>query len=189
MALNDSALANAALAEWSNTEDRHKRFRMRGARMYFSRMQLGHALEALDIIAEIQNSQHLSDVVARCDKRTRASFEAVAKFIGSDDHNLLIKIRNTLSFHYDRKLAKRAIERIAKAEPNYVSSFSLGTEVLDWHFELSDKVTNSIMLFDILKLSDADDRAGVSDAVLGRLWHMQQVFADFAGYFTRGYTA
>ncbi|MDR3475585.1 MAG: hypothetical protein P4M09_28390 [Devosia sp.] len=189
MALNDSALANAALSEWSHTEDRHKKFRARGARMYFSRMQLGHALEALDIVTEIRDSQHLSNAVARCDATTRASFDAVVKFIDSDDHKLLIKIRNALSFHYDKKLAKRAIQRIAKSEPNYVSPFTLGTEVLDWHFELADKVTNSIMLFDILKLSDADDYVGVSDEVLGRLWRMQQVFADFAGYFTREYTS
>jgi hypothetical protein len=50
--------------------------------------------------------------VQQCDAKTRASFDAIVVFLGTDDHKMLLRIRNNTSFHYDGKLAVKALEQI-----------------------------------------------------------------------------
>lgn len=185
MAVNDAALANTALVEWRSVIDRRKAWRAQGTRMYFSRMQLGHALEAIDIIQEIQRSATLRQAVEECDHRTRRSFATLVQFIDSDDHKLLTRIRNNLSFHYSKPLTRRALDRALAREPFGHSAFSLGTEPFLWHFELADKIIDSIMVRDVIRVPSDQPAQPSTDEVLARLWDVQVAFADFAGCFAR----
>ena len=108
MALNDIAMANEGLGEWTATQDRRKSFRKQGGRLYYGRMLMAHVYEALSIIEDIQKSAKLNALMQACDATTRSSFDAVAAFLKTADYGMLRRIRNNASFHYDAKLAVRA---------------------------------------------------------------------------------
>ena len=99
-------------------------------------MLMAHVFEALDIINGIQNSTKLKALVDACDPTTRASFNAVATFLKTGDYQMLLRIRNNASFHYDGMLAVRAAEKIDDKFPGHSSTYSLGHDPLDWYFEM-----------------------------------------------------
>jgi hypothetical protein len=185
MAMNDIAMANEGLGEWTATADRRKVFRQNGGRLYYGRMLMAHVYEALSIIKDIQKDTKLRAAVQKCDAKTRSSFKAVAKFLRTDDYEMLLRIRNNASFHYDRKLAVKGLEQIAENFPNHRFTYSLGHDPLDWYFELGDLVNDRIVVRDIFKApKDADVRTAI-DPILVRLHEMAAAFSDFAGYFVR----
>ena len=55
MALNDLAMANDGLGEWTTTQERRKLARQNGGRLYYGRMLMAHVYEALSIIEDIQD--------------------------------------------------------------------------------------------------------------------------------------
>jgi hypothetical protein len=105
MAMNDIAMANEGLNEWTSTTDRRKVYRQNGGRLYYGRMLMAHMYEALSIIEDIQQGAKLRDAVQQCEGKTRSSFDAVAAFLRTDDYKMLLRIRNNVSFHYDSRLA------------------------------------------------------------------------------------
>ena len=58
MAMNDIGIVNDALQQWFNTEDKKKKQRQDGGKLYYGRMQSAHIYEALLIIEEIENTHH-----------------------------------------------------------------------------------------------------------------------------------
>jgi hypothetical protein len=185
MAMNDIGIVNDALQQWFNTEDKKKKQRQDGGKLYYGRMQSAHIYEALLIIEEIENTPSLKAAVDRCDVKTVKSFETVAAFLGTDDHKVLLRIRNNASFHYDGKLAVRMLNQIVKKYPNDVSTCSLGNETLDWYFELGDKIVDKLLVREIMKVPDEADLRKTVDDQLVRFLAMASAFADFAGYFIR----
>ena len=185
MAMNDLGVANSTLAEWEGTKDRKKDARRNGGKLYYGRMMMAHVYEALHIIEEIKNSTQLKATVDRCDSKTRASFDAVAKFLNSDDYKLLCRIRNNSSFHYDQKLTVRALEKLVEKYPDHRFPYSLGQDTLDWYFELGDLINDKIVVRDIFKVPDQADVRTAIDPILLRLHMMAVAFTDFAGHFIR----
>jgi hypothetical protein len=185
MAMNDIAMANEGLGEWTETTDPKKVHRRNGGRLYYGRMLMAHVFEALSIIEDIQNDPKLRKAVEQCDDKTRSSFDAVAVFLGTNDYKMLLRIRNNASFHYDRKLAVKALEQIDINFPGHRFTYALGSDPLDWYFELGDLVNDRIVVRDIFKApSDTDVRAAI-DPILRRLHTMAAAFSDFAGNFVR----
>ena len=114
------------------------------------------------------------------------SFDAVAKFLSSPDFGLLAQIRNSASFHYDKKRAGKGIERIVTKYPEHESVYSMGIDPLDWYFEIGDLVNDRIVVREIFAVSESvvDVRAAI-DPILGRMHRMAAAFSDFAGNFIR----
>jgi len=189
MSVNDSAIANSALHEWSTQSERERTGRVPGAKMYFARMQMGHAFEALLIIKEISETELLRGAVEECDPLTRASFAAIQAFLDTDDYKTLLQVRNTLSFHYSKRLTERALKRVAGDHPSASYAHSLGTRPIDWHYELADRVVDSIMVRDVIKVPVGSPAQPATDQALRRLWEIQVKFADFAGYFARHHSS
>ncbi len=186
MAVNDSSLANNALYEWSQSNERIKKNRKFGGTIYFARVQLGHVYEALLVIEEMLKSDKLTGLVGGSDSRTQAAFKKLEAFIGSADYRLLLRLRNNLSFHYDRKLAIRALERILKVRPDDISPMSIGSEVLHWHFLLADKIANSIFARDVLGLPEEQaDVPTEADKIIARMFDVHEALGDFAIGFIR----
>ena len=81
MAMNDIALANEGLSEWTGMTDRRKVYRQNGGRLYYGRMLMAHIYEALSIIEDIQQDPKLRDTVqllmeaAQADPTTLPGFE------------------------------------------------------------------------------------------------------------------
>ena len=109
MAMNDIAMANEGLGEWTVTQERRKLVRQNGGRPYYGRMLMAHVYEALSIIEDVQKSPKLKALVQACDPVTISSFETVATFLTTTDYGMLRRIRNNASFHYNGKLAVRVI--------------------------------------------------------------------------------
>jgi hypothetical protein len=185
MALNDIAIANEGLGDWTFTTERKKLARQDGGRLYYGRMLMAHVFEALSIIQEIEGTPKLKALVQACDRATQSSFDAVADFLKTSDYQRLCRIRNNVSFHYDGKLAVRALGQIDRKFPSHASMYSLGHEPLDWYFQLGDLVSDRIVVRDIFNApEDADMRAAI-DPILMRMHTMAHAFSDFAGYFIR----
>jgi hypothetical protein len=185
MALNDIAMANEGLGEWTVTRERRKLARQNGGRLYYGRMLMAHVYEALSIIEDIQNSPELKALVQACDPATRSSFDAVAAFLKTADFEMLCRIRNNASFHYDGKLAVRALEQIDKKFPGHAFTYSLGHEPLDWYFELGDLMLDRIVVRDIFKAAESIDVRAAIDPILMRMHMMASAFSDFGGDFIR----
>ena len=83
------------------TEDRKKDVRRNGGKLYYGRMMMAHVYEALHIIEEIKGSAQLRAAVDRCDSKTGASFNAVAKFLDTDDYKVLCRIRNNTNPQFE----------------------------------------------------------------------------------------
>jgi hypothetical protein len=100
---------------------------------------------------------------------------------------MLLRIRNNVSFHYNSRLAVRALEQIDKRFPNHRFTYSLGNDPLDWYFELGGLVNDRIVVRDVFKApNDVDVRAAI-DPILLRLHRMAAAFSDSAGDFVRHY--
>jgi hypothetical protein len=188
MAVNDAGLAANALEEWTKTGERRKKARFQGGQMYFSRISMAHSFEVFKIIDQIEDSPKLREAVQDCDGETRRSYAKLRVFRESSDYKVLMLIRNKISFHYDETLTVRALERLVERNPNEISSFSMGTETLDWYFELADKIVNSIMRRDLMRVAESEHVEQDVDDILWRLGDILRVFGDFAAHFARRYT-
>ena len=187
MFMNDISITNSQMVEWQNTTDAKKKFRWKGAVLYFGRMQSAHLFEALSIIREIKDDAKLLARVRRSERLTVASFDKVAAFLESKDRLLMAKMRNVAAFHYDKKLSMKRLKRMVEIAPEHSSSYSLGGDTLDWYFELGDIVFDEVVVREVFEIPE---EANVKEAVfeaLDRLHVMGVAFTDFAGYFIRDY--
>ena len=185
IAMNDIGVTNSSMVEWENTDDPKKTVRWRGGVLYFGRVQSAHLFEALSIINEIKKDKDLMTAVEGADRATQQSFEAVAKFIDGDDYKMMAKMRNVLAFHYEPKLTLRRLQKLVEKWPSHSTMYSLGSDTLDWYFELGDLIADEITIWDVFKVPEnADIRKGAIE-VLDRLHKIGTAFTDFAGYFIR----
>jgi hypothetical protein len=182
---NDSIVTTNLHFNNVHTTDPRKIYRQNGGRLYYGRMLMAHIYEALSIIKDIQQDTKLRAAVQQCEAKTRSSFDAVAAFLRTDDYEMLLRIRNNASFHYDGKLAVRALEQIDKSFPNHRFTYSLGNDPLDWYFELGDLVNDRIVVRGIFKAPNDADVLAAIDPILLRLHRMAAAFSDFAAYFVR----
>jgi hypothetical protein len=79
MACNDMQLENEAAFNWKEKQPRNKQYRQVGARMYFIRLQMAHLHEALKIVEDVRNDDHLMVLLSTCDSQTQTSFRKLAK--------------------------------------------------------------------------------------------------------------
>ena len=185
IAMNDIGITNSSMAEWEHSDDPKKKARWRGGVLYFGRVQSAHLFEALSIIEEIKKDKNLMAAVARADRATQKSFETIAKFIGSDDHKILAKMRNVVAFHYEPKLAMRRLQRLVEKWPGHSTMYSIGSETLEWYFELGDLVVDEITIFEVFKIAAGADIQKAAIEVLDRLHKIGTAFCDFTWYFVR----
>jgi hypothetical protein len=185
IALNDLAMANEGLGEWIATQERRKLARQNGGRLYYGRMLMAHVYEALSIIEDIQDSPKLRMLVDACDPATRWSFNGVAVFLKTADYGMLRRIRNNASFHYDGKLAVRALEQINKKFPEHISTYSLGHDPLDWYFEARWFSAGQDRNAGHLQSAGECWPARRNNPNLVKMHTMAGAFRDFAGHFIR----
>ncbi len=185
IAMNDIGITNTSMVEWEKTEDPKKKKRWRGGVLYFGRVQSAHLFEALSIVKQIRDDKDLMATVDRADKRTQESFQTVAKFIDDPDYNIMAKMRNVIAFHYEPKLAVRRLQKLVDKSPDHSMLYSLGSDTLDWYFELGDLIAEEIVIWDIFKVSEGADIQKAAIEVLDRLHKIGTAFTDFAGYFIR----
>lgn len=183
--MNDIGITNRSMFEWERTDDPKKKARWRGGVLYFGRIQSAHLFEALSIIDEIRNDPDLIATVDRADSATGESFKIVADFVDGDDYKMMAKMRNVVAFHYEPKLVVRRLERLVERSPLHSTIYSLGSEVLDWYFELGDLIADEIVIREVFQIPEEADLKKTTFQILDRLHRMATAFTDFAGYFIR----
>lgn len=183
MIVNDMAIVNETLRMWSTSDDERWKSRKGGGRALFGRVQMSYVYEALEVIKDMRDSVTLMAEVDKCTKKTQDCFAVVAAFFDTDDYKKLILLRNNVGFHYNAKLAERAVQEIATDFPDDASAMTLGENPLDWHFVLGDKVQDKIVIRYIFEVPKDKDIGKESDAIAGRVFDMAEKLAEFAGYF------
>jgi hypothetical protein len=185
MAMNDIGITNSSMAEWQATDDPKKKARWRGGVLYFGRVQSAHLFEALSIIKEIKEDRDLMASVDSADKATKKSFQVVAKFLDGADYKMMAKMRNVVAFHYEPKLTFRRLQKLVDRWPDHSMMYSLGSETLDWYFELGDLVADEVVIHEVFGISESADIKEATLEILDRLHVIGTAFTDFAGYFIR----
>jgi hypothetical protein len=190
LSVNDISLASDANDEWAAATEKRRMARKNSARMYFVRILMSHVYEALLIVRDLSQSQALRAAVDKCDTQTVAAFRSLETFIDSSEMKALDTLRNRASFHYDRQLPERSLREIAHQSPNKSWSYSMGSEALDWYFELGDAVMDRIVIRDVLglKLPKGPERTKKTEEVAGRLQEISITFTNFAAHFVRHYS-
>jgi hypothetical protein len=190
LSINDISLAADANDAWASTTEQHREFRKGTARMYFIRVLMGHVFEGLSVVREISRSAALRAAVDRCDAQTLAAFRDLEAFIDSAEMKVLDKIRNRASFHYDRQLPERSLQEIAELSPDKPWSYSMGSEALDWHFELADAVIDRMLIREVfgLKQPKGLQRTEKTELIAARLQEISITFTNFAAHFVEHYS-
>jgi hypothetical protein len=185
MVINDIGITNSQMVEWEKTEDPKKKPRWRGAVLYFGRVQSAHLYEALDIIYQIKYDADLKARVEKCPKLVNECFDTIASFLGTADHKLMAKMRNVVAFHYDPKLVMRRLERLVEKHPDHRFAYSMGTDTLDWYFDLGDLIADEVLIRDVFEIDEKEDIAKAALEVLKRLHVIGDAYTKFAPYFIR----
>lgn len=188
-AVNDLSLANSAIEDWEASTEQKRQGRKRGAQSYFVRVLMSHLYEALTIIKEIAANTSLRAAVDACDARTVASFKVVEAFADSNGINSLDRLRNRATFHYDRQFCLESFGEIANLDPNRDWSYSMGSDSLDWHFELADAVMDRMMIRQVLRVRvpRGQERTKQTHALALRQQEIAREFTDFAAHFVQHY--
>lgn len=183
MFVNDTGIVNETLRDWSTTTDKDKQARKDSARSFFARLQMAYVYEVLEAIKAIRANKDWKAKVQGCPKSTRDHFDKVCAFLDSADYKTLTILRNNACFHYAEKLSVKAVEKIALNNPEDQSKFSQGDRLLDWYFELGDKVVQRIIVHHVFKIEEGKDVGKESDAIANRIFDAAEEIALFAGGF------
>jgi hypothetical protein len=187
MVVNDVGLANNAVYEWDQGQERRKQPRAAGAKLYFVRMQMAHICEALEIVDEIRKTPALKEAVEDCDYRTVRAFEKICAFIDSDDFKKIAKLRNMAAFHYDKKMPQRMLKSLSEEFPGDLSEFSMGEDTLSWYCQVADKVLDRLLMREIFEIPKGPKQVAKTSAMHARMFEMANALGDFAAHFVREY--
>jgi hypothetical protein len=188
MFVNDAGIVNESLRDWSTTTDKDKQARKGGARSFFARLQMAYVFEILEAIKDIRANKEWMAKVEQCPKSTKDHFAKVCAFLDSPDYKTLTILRNNACFHYANKLSVKAVEQIAIKNAEDRSQISQGDRLLDWYFELGDKVAQRIVVHEVFKVEEGRDIGKESDAIANRIFDAAEEIALVAGGFIQEQT-
>jgi hypothetical protein len=180
MFVNDTVIVNECLREWSESTDKEKQARKDGARSFFARLQMAYVFEILEAINDIRVNKDWAAKVEACSGKTQGHFAKLCAFLDSLDYKTLTILRNNACFHYTNKWSIKAVEEIATKHPEDQSGFSQGDKLLDWYFELGDKVAQRIVVHYVFKIEEGKDIAKESDAIANGIFDAAEDIALFA---------
>jgi hypothetical protein len=182
MVINDMSLAMDAQRRWAEDPIEERKHRVRGAKIYFVRLQIAHIYEAMKIVEEIRKSPTLIKAVDRSGRRTRKAFDALVGYMGSSQYkDIMGRMRNKLTFHYDPKIAENALASLVAKYPDTTGSMSLGDEPHNWYFEPGDMVGDRAAVREIFKVPEGADVAAEADKIVMQLHGIVELFGGFAG--------
>jgi hypothetical protein len=190
LSVNDIALAADASDQWAETGDRKRAAMRNAARGYFVRVLLSHVYEGLLIVEEISQLTHLRSAVDECDKHTISAFRFLEDVVESKEMDLFRVLRSRATFHYDQQLPLLSLAEIAKQQPDRQWSCSVGSEPLDWRFELADAVVDRMMIREVFRLRGprGPERTAKTEELALRLQDISHRFTEFAFHFVRHFS-
>jgi hypothetical protein len=176
------SLAMDAQRRWTEDPIKQRKHRERGARIYFLRLQLAHIYEAMKIIEEIRRTPSLMIAVDRSGGRTRKAFDALVAFMaGPQYRDIMGRMRNKLTFHYDKTIVESALASLVAKHPDASGTMSLGDEPHNWYFEPGDMVGERAAVREIFKVPEGADVVAEADKIVIELDKIKGLFGGFAG--------
>jgi hypothetical protein len=189
MAVNDLGICNHGLGQWKETPPTGHERRRQGARSYFLRLMNAHTYEALKVIYKINSTPKFKKLVDQYDHQAQKAFKRLVKVIGTPDYKTMKRIRDAITFHYETDAIAKAIERQGERFPDHAMSLSIGSDMLDWYFEPTDGVTDSIIVRDAIGMETFPAVSDKVDEVAVRLQRIAEDLANFSGYFIPQYAS
>jgi len=161
-AYNDVSLANSYMAKAIDREstgiDEHV---VRGAQLYFVRLQVAHIYEAMKIVKEIKNDTFLAGRVNCCSSKAQGGFSILIECLtGGGGHkefeDYCSAIRNKAAFHYDKKgFFNLAFSERCKT--HRISSINESEDLSLCRFNLADEVISTMICRVIWKIREHED--------------------------------
>lgn len=153
MAANDICVANQCLTrfEESYRNDRLGMHILKGAKMYFLRLEWGHLNEAMKLIQQVHDTKELFEFLPmQCSCQTQEAFGRLAKCLkGGSDYQRFKKavaiVRHKTVFHYDKDMAANALSVRASHLKFERSKITLGTVGDLWRYHVADDIVDSII--------------------------------------------
>jgi hypothetical protein len=149
-AADDIALAHWGLRHFTGKQPRMEGHVQLGARRYFVRLQCGHLVEAMKLIAEVQASPRFLTLLAHCEPFAREAFARLLNYLPgapmkSEFDTRIKSIRNKAAFHYDRKMVGAALESRASRPQSRISSITRASEASMWRSGVADDIEDTIL--------------------------------------------
>ena len=171
-AANDLAAANRALRDCAAGLG-HLRMHMRdGLRRYFIRLQCGHLTEALPLIEEVEKSETLALLTGRVSVQARAGYARLQQCLkgGASRRNFeryVLSVRNSVAFHYSRKVVSKALKARARCEQTRYSHITQGDSIDTWRFNVADDIEVSAVWRGLWGVPDGADQRAEDDRISG----------------------
>lgn len=172
IATNDILLANWSALRYSEENEmqlppmqRHLRI---GALQYFVRLMAAHLHEALPLIEQFRKEPELERILKQCSRDAQCGYAAMCDCLrGGPDAGIfgsqVSRLRNKLSFHYDKEHLVRAIERLAHDPKRPPAAITMGADYFLSRFNLADRVVDSALVREVVQnLTGSTDREKLS---------------------------
>jgi hypothetical protein len=197
IAANDMLMANWNTMEWSEEKgqelSRLRRHLRIGAQQYFVRLMVSHLHEALILVEEFKRHPELVEILKRCSRQAQDGFKGICDCLpGGPDSKLfglrVSRLRNKLSFHYDKAHIDRALDTLA-TDPTHPPA-KMGGDYYLSRFNLADRVCDSVLIHQFLQhIPEGTTREKLNtfmDFVNKRCLAFLSFAREFAGtYFSR----
>jgi len=176
MACNDIRLANQCMQNYRRKDTPTERHLRRGALMYFVRLQIGHLLEGLKVLEDIDSNRDLFKSDLRDDLETQFD-QLLASFRGQPFRRYTEGARDK-TFHYsDSEVNKAITARIEKG--SNLSGFTLSPEPELYRFDIADDIYDSMLCRIVWNLPPDQDLGPNADKVLDEVWNIGAQFLEF----------
>lgn len=159
MACNDISLANHCNIIFNEEIPSIKKYLIRGAKMYFLRIQYSHLNEAMSIIKDINENTKLRNFIHEsCSSQTQNIFKELTDYVqgGSKEKEFernVKHLRDKVTFHYGKSEIQQALSKRKKR----TSSMTLADNINHIRFEIADDIADSIVCRNIWKVEHIDD--------------------------------
>jgi hypothetical protein len=160
IAADDILLANWSALRYSEENEmklpRMQRHLRIGALQYFVRLMAAHLHEALPLVDQFRQEAELERILKKCSREARCGYAAMCDCLrGGPDAGIfgsqVSRLRNKLSFHYDREHLVRAIERLALDPTHPPAPITMGADYYLSRFNLADRVIDSALVREVVQ--------------------------------------
>lgn len=172
IAANDIQMANWSAVRYAEENEnelpRMQRHLRIGALQYFVRLMTSHLHETLPLIEEFGQHTFLLEILEKkCSEIAREGYAAMRDCLpGGSDADVfgaqISKLRNKLSFHYDRDFLSKAIKRLANDPKHPPAEITMGTDYFLSRFNMADRVCDSVLVQQVSTLHGTTDREKLS---------------------------
>jgi hypothetical protein len=163
---------------------------MRGAALYFVRLQMAHLHEALKIVNEIQGRPNLRRLVDEC--HATDLFDQLLTFAKGgpqrgDFQRYVELVRHKVTFHYDQDMVQAALDDRAGRRGDTAHFVTLADDISRVRFQVADDLVNTLVCHQIWEITPGPEAQTEADRIADFGFRIYETFLDFAATFIAHY--